>query len=354
MEHHAPPTDGEAVRRALAGRPIGPHLPLGPGLLKAADRAAEIGAGAVQVFTDNPTAWRRRREPPAKLAEFRARLAAHGIGPVAVHAPYLINLAGPDETFWQQSIETLVTDMRAAAGYGARFLNFHAGSHRGTGRNAGIARLAAGMAAVLAEVPTHYANDEPAPLLVVENSPGSGDAVGTALEDLADVLEALAATGTDTARVGVCLDTAHLWAAGYALDDPDEVDRLAGRAAALLGDRLVMLHVNDARAQRGARIDRHEHLGAGGIGGRGLRRLLDHELLRRLPAFLETPGMDAGYDGVNLERVARLLAGDDLPVLPAEAFTLRGSRARTPPGDRPAGAVRAAPRRMPRRTASGG
>jgi deoxyribonuclease IV len=322
------------VRRALAGRRIGPHLPLAPGLLKAAERAIEIGATAAQVFTDNPTAWRRRSEPPARLAEFRARLAEHDIGPVAVHGPYLVNLAGDDEVFWRRSIDTLVTDLQAAAGYGARFLNVHVGSHRGTGREAGIAHVAAGVREVLDRVPAVTISGDPAPMLVLENSAGTGDGIGSTLEDLADIVEATAAVGVVMARLGICLDTAHLWAAGYQLDEPSAIDALARRAEGLLGrERVVMVHLNDSRAARGARVDRHEHVGAGQVGADGLRHLLRHDWLGRLPTYLETPGMDEGYDAVNLQRVALLLMGERLPTLPPEAFTLRGSRARTPPAE---------------------
>src|SRR5918998_638037 len=105
-----------------ARRAIGPHLALGGGLLKAADRAEEIGATAIQVFTDNPTAWKRRREPPRTLARFRERLASAGIGPIAVHAPYLINLCGPNEDFWEKSIATVANELRVGATYGASFV----------------------------------------------------------------------------------------------------------------------------------------------------------------------------------------------------------------------------------------
>src|SRR5450759_3493251 len=102
-------------------RRIGPHLPLGGGMLKAAERAQQIGATAVQAFTDNPTAWRRRQEPPAELAEFRERLRAAGIGPIAVHAPYLVNLCGPNDDFWHKSIATMGNELRVGRLYGADF-----------------------------------------------------------------------------------------------------------------------------------------------------------------------------------------------------------------------------------------
>jgi deoxyribonuclease IV len=314
---------------------LGPHLSLGAGLLKAADRARDIGATAVQIFTDNPTAWRRRREPPPDLAAFRARLAEYGIGPLAVHAPYLINLCGKDPDFWQRSVTTLVNELRVGADYGARFVVLHIGSHRGLGQAAGIERLAQGLRQTLDAAGEVAAGEVAAgglPLLVLENSAGSGDGVGARLEELAEIVESAVREGVAQDRLGVCLDTAHLWAAGYQVDSADGVDQVARRAEQLLGrERVVMLHLNDARTAAGSRVDRHEHVGAGRIGGPALRAFLTDAWLGTLPTYLETPGMDVGYDAVNLDRVRLLLAGEELPPLPPEAFERRGSRSRSAP-----------------------
>src|SRR5262245_9784073 len=132
---------------------IGVHLPLGDGLIQAAGRAVEIGATAIQVFADNPTAWKRRAAPPRKLPEFREILERHDIAPVAIHAPYLVNLAGPDRAFATASREVLATELRAAPGYGARYLNVHTGSHRGTTVAAGILRVARSIARIFETVP---------------------------------------------------------------------------------------------------------------------------------------------------------------------------------------------------------
>src|SRR4051812_34732960 len=123
-------------------RRIGAHLPLGAGMVKAADRAAEIGADVIQVFSDNPTAWRRRSAPPKELDAFRRRLEIHGIGPLAIHASYLINLAGPDDDFHEKSVSVLAHELLTAQLYGAAFVNVHIGSHRGTGPAAGAERVA--------------------------------------------------------------------------------------------------------------------------------------------------------------------------------------------------------------------
>jgi deoxyribonuclease IV len=307
------------------GRRIGPHLPHTKGLVKAIERAGRIGASAVQLFGDNPTAWRRRREPSKELVRFRERAAELDIGPIAIHAAYLVNLAGPDEAFFAKSVGILASDLRTAPGFGARFVNVHTGSHRDLGPEAGIERLADGVALVLAEI-----DDAPgAPQLVLENAAGGGHTVGATVEELAAIADAVARRGIATARLAFCLDTAHLWGAGYDLADPDATDRLLARFDELIGlDRLVMLHLNDSKAERGSRLDRHQHVGAGRIGERGMAHLLTTPALGHVATYIETPGMDDGYDAINLRRAHDLALGRPLEPLPADALTLGGSRAR--------------------------
>jgi deoxyribonuclease IV len=299
---------------------LGPHLPLGMGMLRAAERARAIGATAVQIFGDNPTAWKRRAEPPREQARFRERLATYDIRPVAIHAAYLVNLAGPERDFFERSIEVLTSDLRAAPGFGASYVNVHTGSHRDTGIEAGIARLADGVARTLGAVPA----DPSAACLVLENAAGGGFAVGSTVEELAAIADAIAARGVGADRVGFCLDTAHLWSAGYCIREPDDSDALLERFDALIGlERLRMMHLNDSKSESGFRLDRHEHIGAGQIGPRGLAHLLTHPRLAHVAWYLETPGMDEGYDAVNVRRAFDLAAGRPLAPLPPEAFNLR-------------------------------
>jgi deoxyribonuclease-4 len=316
------------------GRRLGPHLPLGHGLLKAADRAAQIGATTVQVFTDNPTAWRRRAQPPKALAEFRARLRAAGIKDIAVHAPYLINLCGGNADFWEKSIVTVARELNVASQYGAKYLVMHVGSHRGLGRDEGIKRLVEGIRRSFALADETANNGHMLPMLALENAPGTGDGIGAPIEDLADIIGAAAQAGLPIDRIGICLDTAHLWGAGYDISTYDGVEDLAMRIDEILGhERVVALHLNDSRATVGSHLDRHEHIGAGRMGEQGMSEVLNHPWFATLPTYLETPGMDSGYDKINLDRVRMVIAGEELPTLPPEAFTLRGSRARTAPVD---------------------
>jgi deoxyribonuclease-4 len=331
------------------GRRIGAHLPLGGGMVKAVERAHEIGATALQIFGDNPTAWRRRAAPPKEQPAFRARLRELDIGPVAIHAAYLVNLAGFHADFHERSVGVLTHDLETASGFGARFVNVHAGSHLGAGRAAGAARIADGLAAALASAdrtpPAEdggAAADEAGPpaMLVIENSAGGGDSMGSSVEEIAEIADAIAARGIGPSQVGFCIDAAHAWGAGYRVSEPDEVDALIDRFDALLGlDRLVMVHLNDTRSGFGSRTDRHEHVGAGQIGAEGLRRLLVHPRLGGVTYYLETPGMDDGYDAVNVARALDVAAGRTLAPLPPEAFELRRDRARVAPGPDEAEAV---------------
>ena len=297
-------------------------------MVKAVERARTIGANALQVFADNPTAWRRRAEPPRELPAFREWLVAHDIAPVAIHAPYLINLAGPDETFFGRSVSILAHDLRAAPGFRARYFNIHIGSHMDTGVHVGVGRVAEGLRLALAEV-------EETPegtMVVLENTAGSGYGLGVDVGELTAIAEAIDARGVRPERVGFCLDTAHAWGAGIDISDPVATDGFLAAFDARIGlERLVMIHLNDSKAERGSRLDRHEHLGAGRIGPAGLAHLLCHPSLAHVTFFLETPGMDEGYDAVNMERARDLMAGRPLAVLPPEAMSVRGSRNRTGP-----------------------
>jgi deoxyribonuclease-4 len=166
---------------------------------------------------------------------------------------------------------------------------------------------------------------------VLENSAGGGWAIGVTIEELARLADAIAARGVPPERVGFCLDTAHLWGAGYELHDPAAFDELVGAFDRALGlERLSLIHLNDSKADRGSRLDRHEHIGAGRIGEPGLRRILTHPALAHVAYVLETPGMDTGYDAVNLARAIAVAEGRPLEALPPEAFAVRSGRSRGP------------------------
>jgi len=307
---------------------VGIHLGIHGGLLKAARRARQIGATALQIFSDNPTAWRRRTEPPGDAAAFVAYAAAHDIAPIAIHASYLINLAGSVEPFATQSREGLIHELRRAPAYGAWMVNTHIGSHRGLGHAAGVRRIVDNVNAILAATP-------PDTVLVLENSSGGGDNIGSRIEELAEILAGVEATVVG--RLGFCLDTAHLWGAGYDVSTAEGATAALDRFAGLIGiERLRMVHLNDSRAERGSRHDRHEHVGAGRIGPEGLGTVVrDPRLPAQTAVMLETPGVDDGYDAVNVRRTLLLYQGaTELPVLPPKAFKLTRRSTRVGPVSR--------------------
>ncbi len=293
------------------GRRAGPHLPMAMGLVRVAERAAEIGATTVQIFSDNPTAWRRRPAAAPAAAAFRRRLADLAIGHVAIHAAYLINLAGPDDELFAKSVAMVRHEIEHAPEFGARFVNVHTGSHRGSGRDTGVARIVDGLERATDGLFGGAAHPE-APLVVLENSAGGGAGIGSTIEELAMILESAEARGLD-GRLAVCLDTAHLWGAGYDVSKPTAIDDLLTGFDRLIGlQRLAMIHLNDSTAARGSRHDRHTHLGEGLIGRAGLAHLLCHPALDHVTYYLETPGMEDGFDAINVARLGDLASGQPL------------------------------------------
>ena len=301
------------------------HLAVATGLMKAARRARQIGCTALQIFSDNPTAWRRRPEPPADADAFVAYCGQHGIAPIAIHASYLINLAGSAEPFARQSRDGLTFEMQRASRYGATLVNTHIGSHRGGGLDGGLRQVREAVAAVLEASPAGVR-------LVLENSAGGGDTVGMTIEQLAALLDGL---GANADRLAFCLDTAHLWGAGYDVATAQAATAVIDRFDELIGlDRLPLVHLNDSRSLRGSRTDRHEHVGAGRIGPAGLGAFLrDPRLAAADTAFImESPGVDEGYDAINMRRAWLLYQGtESLPTLPARAFTLNRRATRQGP-----------------------
>jgi deoxyribonuclease IV len=289
------------------------HLGVLKGLVRAARRARQIGARALQIFSDNPTAWRRRPDPPLAAPEFIDYASREGLRTVAIHASYLINLAGTAEPFASQSRAGLIVEMQRAPSYGATLVNTHIGSHKGVGADTGLRRIVDNVRAVLAESP-------PGVRLVLENSSGGGDLLGSRIEELASILSGV---GDAADQLAFCLDTAHLWGAGYDISTAEGAAAVVDRFDELVGlDRLALVHLNDSRSLVGSRADRHEHVGAGQIGPLGLGELLRDPRLAATTFIMETPGGDEGWDAVNMRRAWLMWGGaTELPLLPPKAFT---------------------------------
>jgi len=274
---------------------IGAHVRAGKGLVPALEHGAAIGAEVVQIFTQSPRMWKPSQYGPEVLAAYREAQTAHpSVVATYCHATYLINLASPDAALAERSRACLDANLATAQGIGAGGLVLHIGSHRGTGFDGALAGVAEALLEALDSVD---AVPEPCPVLL-ENAAGAGDTVGRSFEELARVIDA---AGGDP-RLGVCLDTQHLWASGVPFGTVAEADALMDTVDGTVGlDRLRCLHLNDSKVPFGANKDRHENIGKGSIGEDGLAALLGHPDLQDLDAILEVPGEG---DGPRAEDVA--------------------------------------------------
>jgi deoxyribonuclease-4 len=252
----------------------------------------------VQLFVQSPRAWRFPEHDPADLATFRDDRRAKGIGAVLVHALYLINLASPKKDFYAKSVQTMRSTMDAACAIEADAVVFHVGSHQGAGFDAGLERVVPALRDVL-----ERCNETT--WLLMENSAGAGGTIGRSLEELATLYERL----DRHPRLGICLDSCHLYVSGYDVTKRGELDRVLEDLDGSIGmDRLRALHVNDSKAPLGSNRDRHDNLGQGVL-GEDLGVFLGHPALQKLPAVLEVPGPDGhGPDAKEMHKLRELHA----------------------------------------------
>ncbi|HEV2902109.1 MAG TPA: deoxyribonuclease IV [Gaiellaceae bacterium] len=263
------------------------------GVKAAPERAEAIGADALQLFVQSPRAWRFPDHDPEVLASFPERAKAAGIEATLVHAIYLINLASPDDELYEKSASTLRSTVGAACAIGADGVVFHVGSHLGSGFEAGLERAAPAIEQVLERCSERT-------WLLIENSAGTGGTIGRSLEELALLVERL----DGHPRLGVCLDSCHLWASGYDVTDAAVLDGLLDEFDRLIGlDRLRALHVNDSQTPLGSNRDRHANLREGLI-GEGLSVFLGNKRLQHLPAVVETEGQHG--KGADEEEIRKL------------------------------------------------
>jgi deoxyribonuclease-4 len=268
------------------------------GIKKALDNAQAFGMDAVQLFVQSPRTWRFPEHDPADLERFRTRREELGIGAVSIHALYLLNLASPKDDFYERSVDVLRKTVDTACAIGAESVVFHVGSHLGSGFEAGVERVVPALRQALERC------DETT-WLCMENAAGTGDTVGRSLEELATLYDAL----ERHPRLGICLDSCHLYASGYDVTKPAEMDSVVDQVDREIGlDRLRALHVNDSKTPLGSNRDRHDNVGEG-LMGEKLGVFLGHPKLQGLPALLEVPGTDGhGPDAEQMEKLRKLHA----------------------------------------------
>lgn len=276
------------------------------GVDRAVDRARHVGCRTLQVFTKNASQWTGPPIAPEVVRRFRAGLEVSGIAPTVSHDSYLINLASPDAGLRARSLAAFRDELDRAELLGLLGVVTHPGAHVGSGPEAGLRRVAEALNRVLDDTADYRV------MVLIENTAGQGSSLGW---DFAHLEELLAGTGRHP-RVGFCLDTCHLHAAGYDLTtDEGHVGVLNAFDRSLGLDRLRCLHLNDALKPLGSRVDRHTHIGEGTLGLEPFRRIMRDERLFAVPKILETPKIDDGVaeDFKNLSTLARLAGMEPWP-----------------------------------------
>ncbi len=302
-----------AAPRHKAAKGAGPHPVLGAhqsiagGFTKAVERAVETGCECLQLFTRNINRWDVSPLDPADAAAFRAAVRAAGLRLVIAHDSYLINPAAADKTLRQKSIAGLITELERADALGIRWVVAHPGAAGEQPVDIAVARAADGIADALA------ATKQLAAGILIETTAGQGSCLGATFAEIGTMLARIDAVPGLARRVGVCLDTCHVFAAGYALEPKAALDATLSEFDACIGlGRLVAIHANDSKKDRGSRVDRHEAIGKGKIGREAFRLIVNHPKLRGIPLFLETPKENAqgvmtpAQDRANLATLRRL------------------------------------------------
>jgi deoxyribonuclease-4 len=272
------------------------------GLSLAPLRGHEVGCEAIQIFTKSNRQWQAKPLSDAEVAAFKASLADTGIGPVVAHDCYLLNLAAPNADTWNRSVAAFRVELERAERLGIPHLVTHPGSHLGAGERDGTARVALALNTLHAALPAHRVQ------VLLETTAGQGTSLGHRFEQLAAILEQV----EQPDRVGLCLDTCHLFAAGYDLRTADGyAATMRELHACLTLARVKAIHLNDSKADLASRVDRHEHIGRGHLGLAAFRFVLNDPRLRRVPMILETPKEPdpVRADRENLRRLRGLLNG---------------------------------------------
>lgn len=278
-------------------RKLGVHTSIAGGIHKSLERAVALGCNTMQIFSHNPRGWALKERSPDEIALFRELKEKHEVFPIYIHASYLINLASVDHGLRKKSVDMVVEEMNIADSLGAEYVVLHTGSSSRDSSETAAERAIA----CLLEVSLRRSWNAG---LLLENTAGERGDITSTIAELSNILSQVGGG----LIAGVCIDSCHAFASGYDVASPEgvasfaqEIDRSIGRS------RLRLLHLNDSKGALGSRIDRHEHIGQGKIGKRGIANFINHQDFSLVPLILETPKKDDEDDIKNLRTVRRLL-----------------------------------------------
>lgn len=280
---------------------LGAHMSVAGGLSLAFERARSIGINTMQIFTKNQNRWEQKPTPPEEIERWFRAQAETGIGPVVSHAAYLLNLGTPDDALWDKSVNALIDELTRAEQLGILGVVLHPGAHMDSGEEAGIARIVAGLNRA------HAATAGYKTLTLLETTAGQGTVLGYTFDQLRMMAEGV----HEPERIGFCLDTCHIFVAGYDIRTPETYAATMGEFDRLLGlKRLKCIHFNDAKKPLGSRVDRHDHIGTGELGLSAFGFFLNDPRFAQVPMILETPKSEDMHEDVeNLKVLRGLIQG---------------------------------------------
>ncbi|MHB8154525.1 MAG: deoxyribonuclease IV [Candidatus Omnitrophota bacterium] len=277
---------------------LGVHVSGAGKIYQALDIAHALGCDTLQIFSRSPQSWRNGSQiSPEDTEEFIARRKKYKINPVFIHISYLINLASPDLRLYHGSIRAYIEDMQEAERLGADYIVTHMGSHKETSEDAGIKRLIEALNKILEQTKGSKVG------ILLENTSGSGSWLGYRFYHQHKIIKGV----KEKSRLGLCLDTAHAYLAGYDLATKTGLDKMIDEIQEMVGIKLIkLIHLNDAAGELSCHHDRHDHIGLGHIGMVGMKRIINHPKFKNIPMILETPKSTQNSDKENLALVRKL------------------------------------------------
>ena len=276
---------------------FGFHISIAGGFSKVVERARKPGCETIQFFSRNPRGWKHKSLDKKDVEEFRSTMKSSDLFPVFLHMPYLLNIASPEPGYHARSIDSMATELERAEQLKAQYVIIHIGHRMESPEDKAIDTVSQGINEALARATNSV-------VVLLENTAGQGSEIGSTFEQIAAIMERV----KDQRRIGVCLDTAHSFEAGYDLSNQDGIERTLESFDRLVGlKRLYLLHLNDSKTILGSRRDRHWHIGKGRIGLEGFRYLINHASLRHLPGIMETPRKDTVEDLRNMKVIRSLV-----------------------------------------------
>jgi deoxyribonuclease-4 len=275
---------------------LGAHVSISGAIHMSVDRAVELGCTTFQIFTRNPRGWTYTKLKKAEVDEFRRKFEAAGFRVAMAHMPYLPNIASPKKDIYEKSVRSLVAELERCGALGLELLVVHVGSHLGAGLEKGVEQVANAVNRAVEAVDNQVK-------VLLENMAGQRNSCGSRFEDIAEILSRV----KNADRVGVCLDTCHLLAAGYDIRSEEAVDATISRFDKVVGlNRLWAVHLNDSKGALGSGLDRHEHIGMGNIGENGFKAFINHPAIRDKPMVIETPEDERGNYATDLAKLRKL------------------------------------------------